>query len=79
MNRSTTDPEYHYSEDKECEGKQEMKSLSEALQFCDKFKCQGILDANCDGKSIYTCGKISHDSDPGSTSKGCTYEKKGNK
>ena len=79
LNRSKTDPEYHYTEDKECETKQKWGSLGDALAFCDNYACKGIWDKNCDGTNIYTCGKITHNSDPVSASKGCTYEKKGNK
>ena len=67
-------------QDKECSTKTKHESLGQALYFCDHYgmDCKGIWDANCDGKNIYTCGKIKAASDSGSPSNGCTYVKKGN-
>ena len=68
---------YIYSTENECGKAKKQGSLDLALQLCEFSICEGILDAHCDGKDIYTCGKISRANDPSSPSNGCTYIKKG--
>ena len=69
--------EYELSQDKACKSSAPWNSLKDAIQFCDKYdNCEGIYDKNCDGRSIFTCGKLTPAVDPDSPSNGCTYIKK---
>ena len=77
------DPGYPLSKDKDCDEQMPHESFGMAMIFCENAakydkKCKGIWDANCDGKTIYTCGKINNATEPDSPSNGCTYVKKGN-
>ena len=60
-----------------CEGKALFDSLTVAMEFCDKFECQGIHDEFCDGTSISTCKTLNNPDVPDMVKHGCTYKKEG--
>ena len=60
-----------------CEGKAPFVSFTLAMQFCDKFECQGIHDEFCDGTSISACTTLNPPKDPMAQKHGCTYRKQG--
>ena len=59
-----------------CEGKAPFVSFTLAMQFCDKFECQGIHDEFCDGTSISACTTLNPPKEP-TQKHGCTYRKQG--
>ena len=60
-----------------CGNKQRVDTFKEAVEYCDKYECDGIYDENCDGRTIYICGELRKPKGHTLAQNGCTYRKKG--
>ena len=60
-----------------CGNKQRLDTFKEAVEYCDKYECEGIYDKNCDGRTIYICGELRKPKNQTFAQNGCTYRKKG--